>query len=314
VNTRLPRIRFAPDLVEAVVEVRLRGSDPEGGRGPLARYRRETDRIYTLYDRAEERRGAFQALHTRLFEALRCGEAVVEEAQALAGRSDGILVGRAWTRAEEGAELSADRRMVGLRVLPERFSSPEGLRTFLRHEFGHAFDMLDDAFGYGAGAPSAPGALPRVTGERFGVLWDCVVDGRTERTGGVPLHRREDLVEACARLYPALPRAAVTAVVARLWAGERPTYTALLAWATDPGVLAASVGASPESAGAVEVPPPPGASCPLCGFPTHAWAHPVDAAVARRIQEDVPRWVPALGVCARCVEAYAVTASAGGAA
>jgi hypothetical protein len=45
----------------------------------------------------------------------------------------------------------------------------------------------------------------------------------------------------------------------------------------------------------------PGAPCPLCKFPTFAWAEnpPVEA-----ICRDFPRWLPGHGCCARCAELY----------
>lgn len=306
-NKLAPRVRFDRELLEAVVDLILRRREDQSAVDLFARFRRAADRIYVLHHTPEDRRAAFHTLHAGLFEEVNCGMPVLEEAAALSGRVADILVGRAWRPDEEGAELSADRRVVGLRVQPRRFVSPGDLRSFVRHEFGHVADMVDEAFQYGDGA--ATGRLPRLAGVRFGCLWDCVVDGRIARAGGVPLHRREDLEEECARVFPALPSDCVAAAVRRLWEGERPTYGTLVRWATDPAALAVSVGFALEADQNSPI-PPPGAPCPLCGFATHAWAPRIDPAVALRIQADVPAWRPADGVCARCAEGYQMAAGA----
>jgi len=296
-----PRVRFDPELLEAVVDLLVRRRADAGDGEPFRRFRRAADRIYVLYDTPKERQEAFRSLHARLFDEMGCGRAVIEEARVLIGWVQEVVVARAWRADEEGADLSADRRLVGVRIQPGRFISSTGLQSFLRHEFGHISDMVDEAFLYGDGAAS--GRLPRLAGARFGSLWDCVVDGRIARAGGVPLHSREDLEEECARLFPVLPPDGVAAIVRRLWEGERPTYASLVRWATDPAALAAWAGltlAAEDPRGT----PPPGAPCPLCGFATYAWAPEIDPVIAAAIQADVPEWQPADGVCARCVEAY----------
>lgn len=298
-----PLVRFDRELLEAVVDLLLRRRAAEGDGAPLERFRSAADRIYVRYETPEDRRAAFYALQARHFEELRCGTPVAEEAAVLAGWVDDIVVGRAWRPGEEGAELNADRRMVGLRVQPYRFATPAELRSFLRHEFGHVADMVDGTFRYGDGAPA--GRLPRLTGARFGCLWDVVVDGRIARGGGVPLRSRAELEEECGRLFPALPAHVVAAVVRRLWEGERPTYATLVRWAVDPGALAAWAGfalPAQDRGGS----PPPGAPCPLCGFATYAWAPEIDAVTAAAVRADIPDWQPAAGMCARCAEAYTV--------
>ncbi len=91
-------------------------------------------------------------------------------------------------------------------------------------------------------------------------------------------------------------------------------YALLVRWAADPAALAAWVGWSTD--GAEPAAASLGAPCPLCGFPTYAWAPAIDLPVERVIQEDFPAWRSRDGACARCVEAYAVrrefTAPVGG--
>lgn len=298
------RIRYAPDLLEAVVEHLFRRREAED-RPAYERYRRAADRIYALHEQPDARRAAFHALHTRLFEESGCGEPVAVAAAGFAGRIEEVLVTRAWSRSEEGAELSDDGRMLGLRLLPAWFGSLPDLRRFLRHECGHVADMLDETFGYGSRLAGVSGGMPRLHGDRFGFLWDCSVDGRTERAGGTPLRTREGLEEEGVRLFPTFPREVVAAVVRRLWEGERPPYALLVRLAVDPAVVAAWAGASLTLEGRVTG-PLPGAPCPLCGFPTHAWAPAIDDTVAGLIEADFPTWRRNEGACARCVEGYAL--------
>lgn len=292
------RIRYDADLLEAAVEAVLRhGGDRTAGE----RYRRAADRIYTRYPDPESRRQAFDALHARLFEEMGCAPPVRAAASGLEGQVSEVLVGRAWTQEEEGADLDVRLRAVRLRLLPARFLSLPDLEVFLHHEFVHILDMLDDGFGYGPGAEGLPGTISWLLGERFGCLWDCSVDGRIARAGGRPLHPPGELEERCARLFPALPPGGAVAVVRRLWEGERPSYPTLLRWAVEPAALAAWAGCGPLQSAAG---PPPGAPCPLCGFPTHEWAGEVEEGVLELIRADFPTWQPREGACARCVEVY----------
>jgi hypothetical protein len=49
----------------------------------------------------------------------------------------------------------------------------------------------------------------------------------------------------------------------------------------------------------------PGAPCPVCAFPTHAWrAGAVAEEIARAIREDAPAWSPESGLCERCADVY----------
>lgn len=300
-----PPIRYTVGLQEAVVERLLRGQLEAGDRSAYERYRRAADWIYIQHVDPEARREAFRILYARFFEELDCGRPVAEAVRAFAGAIDDVLISCAWTRAEEGAELSQDRRTLGLRILPARFAALPDLERFLRHECGHVADMLDKSFGYGAGLPEGPAGATRPLGERFGLLWDCSIDGRTARTGGVPLRTREDYEAAFGRVFPGFASAPAGVVVSRSWEGERPTYADLVRVAADPLALAvwAEVPASPEA----DAPGPvPGAPCPLCGFPTHAWADAIDPGVARLIRTDFPAWHITQGACQRCIQGYAL--------
>lgn len=302
-----PRIRLEPALLEAAVDLLLAGPAAEEQR--YQRFRRAADRLYALHETPEARRAAFHLLYSGLFEDLGCAAVLGEALAGLAGRVDEVLVARAMTPAEEGAELGADGRTAGLRIAPARFAQTADLRRFIRHECAHLVDMLDPAFAYGIGAPGVGERVRRLVGERFGCLWDCSVDGRAARAGTDPLRRREDLEEECARLYPSLTGETVTGVVRRLWEGERPTYGTLVEWAGNPAALATWAGFAAE-AGDGAAGPAPGAACPLCGFPTYDWASGITEPTADLIRQDFPGWQIREGACGRCVEAYQVREAA----
>lgn len=304
-----PRIRYTVGLQEAVVERLLRGQLEAGDRSAYERYRRAADWIYIQHVHPEARREAFRILYARFFEELDCGRPVAEAVRAFTSLIADVLVSRAWTRAEEGAELSQDRRTLGLRILPARFASALELERFLHHERGHVADMLDEAFGYGSGLPEGPAGATRPMGERFGFLWDCSIDGRTARAGGVPWRTRDEYQKRCGRFFPSLSPAATEVVVNGLWEGERPAYPSLIRMAEDPVILAAWAGTSLADQRQASD-PIPGAPCPLCGFPTHDWTTAIDPAVSHLIQEDFPAWHVRQGACERCVEGYALRQAA----
>jgi hypothetical protein len=308
-------VRYAPDLQEAAVLRALERRKKGGNPAVADDYRKAADRIYAQHDDAESRRGAFQALHARLFGELEYSRPIDEALKHSNLRFDAVFVTRAWSPPEEGAALSVDGKTLGMRIMVDRFGSPD-LPRLLRHELGHVIDMLDPAFGYGLGrAVSTPGAH-RIE-DRFSLLWDCVVDGRTAAAGGQPLATRSERYAEFRRLFPEFTPDAAEIVVGSLWGGARPTYHELISLARDPQALAVWCGlptaagmASAQSAGwSVAV---PGAPCPLCGFPTFSWKRTIPTAIAERIVVDFPTWSPGRGACERCVEGYAVPAGMGG--
>ena len=52
--------------------------------------------------------------------------------------------------------------------------------------------------------------------------------------------------------------------------------------------------------------PSPGGPCPLCGFPTFAWADPLklNEKVLAAVRREFPNWLPHHGVCGRCCAVY----------
>lgn len=316
--TAPPPVRCAPDLLEAVIEREIDRCRRRGDAARVAAYREAADALYATHDDPESRQAAFQRLHARLFEALGYARPIHEALERLGLTFEAILIARAWKPAEEEADLSPDRSTLGLRLLPDRFGTP-ALARVANHELGHVCDMCDPAFAYGASDAPAPRATGQLQADRFGLLWDCVVDGRTARAGLAPLETREERLTAFGRLFPAFRHEAAAIIVDRLWEGVRPTYDELVRFAGHPAALAAWAGVPAAFAMAAGLVPPDdapapirGAPCPLCGFPTFTWARAMPEALAMRIAADFPGWSRALGACERCAEGYAVMAEYGG--
>lgn len=299
-----PVLRYQAALVEAVVERELLRRAQAGETHWQQHYRRTADRLYLLHREPEARAAAFRRLHLDLFEALGCGRPVADALARARLPCRVVVVGRARSPDDEGADLAPDRCTLLVRLTPERFGDPSCGRL-LDHEFGHVADMLDPTFGYGQTAGDGAPVARRLLGHRFGLLWDCAVDGRTARAGRAPRRARTAYVAAVGKAFPRLSPQGAGVVVDRLWEGPRPTYRELVRFAADAGALAAWAGVRLDE-GRDGGRPAPGAPCPLCRFPTYAWAASVPATVARCIAAEVPTWTPGAGLCERCAERYAL--------
>jgi len=300
-------IGYEPRLVEEAVMTVLRGRAEERA------FRTERDEIYTIAD-PDEREARFCTVHAAWFERLGLTEPVAEalrEQSSVAAGTIRVLVTRASSRREEGAELfvaagageiDASRRTVVLQLRPGAFADREALRALLRHELTHVADMLDPAFGYtprwvGAATETLPDALLR---ERYRVLWGTCVDGRLARRGWAPPGVRTTRLGEFAAAFPMLGQH-TEAAFARLFAGWRPTHPDLVRFAAEPERILEGRRVRERRA------PHPGERCPLCGFPTHAFEPDpgrLPREVRARIQESFPGWRPAHGLCRQCADLY----------
>src|SRR5262249_1660364 len=79
-----------------------------------------------------------------------------------------------------------------------------------------------------------------------------------------------------------------------IWNHPTPTHAMLVDLVCDPRQRRTSTD------------PRPGAPCPLCGFPTFAWASLASLAesTASAIRSEFPHWTLEQGACARCVQIY----------
>jgi hypothetical protein len=256
-------LTYDSDLLEGVVFLASR-------RMPDLLARRFHRERTSLYSRDED---AFFQFHLKWFRDLGFEDRLLKDAKHLP--ADTLLFRKAVSKKDEGAELFVrpDAKNVALALRAERFFEPD-FESWLAHELTHISDMLDPTFAYEPEIhlPDAPPAELDLLRERYRVLWDVTIDGRLNRNKPARL----------AEFQKVLPG---SDAFERLWS-RRPSHPELVA-------LAKSVLARAQRT--------PGAACPLCKFPTFAWA---DAPPAESIQRDFPRWLPEHGCCARCAELY----------
>jgi hypothetical protein len=160
----------------------------------------------------------------------------------------------------------------------------------------HLSDMVDPAFGYSPSLelPGLNSAQQRLARERYRLLWDITIDGRLAAKGYCPMQTRDQHAAAFARGYSFWPQQKQAAVFDSLWQGTAPRHSEFLALIADPRGLRDAHR------------PAPGASCPLCDFPTFAWAAIEDLApgLCDRVRSEFPNWQPEHGLCSRCLESY----------
>lgn len=299
-------LRVEPPLAEALAWRALTRLEAAGEPGPLAEHHRRAAPLYEL-DEGPARDAAFRRLAER--EVLELGilaplQAAFAERADLVERIEQLLVGEAAGSAQEGATCDRSGRRIGLRALLHRFDDPGRLRAWARHALAHAADTLDAAFAYEPGWDEGAAGAGAVA-QRLHLLWDVSIDGRAARgdpTAAALARARHEA--AVARLLPGAGPAAVGALIERLWSGDRPTFTELRAWATEPGRL----GPLGPEASAADGRLAPG-RCPLCSFPSHDLTVP-DPAVAADVARDYPAWRPGQGLCPRCLDRYAFHAFA----
>lgn len=305
------QLRYDEELVEAAVFLCASGGRATVPSIQIRRFHAEREKLYSILD-PEERNAAFYRLHLEWFREWGLERAlleVVEEFPLLLRQLAVLAFRKARRRSEEGAELfvSAETgRNAVVALLPERFADESSARAagglplapFLRHELAHVHDMLDPGFGYSPELPlrGPDRARERLIRERYRLLWNITVDGRLSRAGRVTLGSESSHRAAFDRAFDFWSESRRDEVFQRLWTGAAAQHEELLAYASDPR----------EARHAAE--PEPGAPCPLCGFPTFAWASAerLTEAVQTAIRREFPHWRPEQGACARCAEVFRV--------
>lgn len=299
-------VRVDPTFAEAVVRRVLtarRSSDPAVVASHVAR----AGPIYAIDD-ARLRAAGFERLALAEFEELGLAEMVrsaIEARPDVARRVRVVLLGEARGRPDEGVTWEPSGAHLGLRVDPVRFDRPDRLAAWARHVLVHAEDTLDPGFGF------RPGWLERSRSrpvqQRVHDLWDVTVDARLD---GVP---REDLAPTrrahrlrLAAHLPGCPDAVVDALLDRLWAGPRPTYTQLVDWASDREALVAALPGVDPGTGRRDAD-----RCPLCRFPGGDIRVP-DEHIAVLVTDEYPDWRPAQGLCGRCTDRFRLGGLTGG--
>lgn len=286
----MPKLRIEPQLLETLVAAELDRAERAGERALVRDYHSLAD---PLYERLapEERENAFAQIHLVWFDQRGWREWFAElwaEFPEL-GRAEGLLVLAARHKQDEGAVLGRDGAGVCLRALPARFADRQRLATFVRHEFLHASDMLDPAFGYRIERQDTF-TEANALAERYRALWCSYVDARLARRGVEPLVSPEARLRELKRAFPALAVEQLAALSA-----QEPNVALTHA---DLMELARQIPDSSDPA------PRPGTRCPLCRFPTFEWAKEIAPETVNAIQSDFRGWNVRQGACARCVERY----------
>lgn len=306
------RFSFDPGLTEAVVWREIERREQEGDLSLFATYHEYADRIYE-FRRAEERQPEFEKLHEKFFRMLGFADAIegaFEEFPELKSKVREVFVGSALSRSEEGADLSRDLQIIGIKIRVERFEDLGTLKGFLRRELLHACDMLDEQFGYlpPEVLSSMPGAEQNLVRERFRLLWDIYVDSRLVRRGRGSADWRELRLAEFAAFYRKLPEHLRSRIFDSLWQAERLTHAELLEMARDLNKLVGRYERHALDLSGEERASMPGAPCPLCRFPTYAWSNELTVEIIKLIKQDSPAWEPEQGACERCVELYSLKA------
>ncbi|HEX5223162.1 MAG TPA: hypothetical protein VFZ59_26625 [Verrucomicrobiae bacterium] len=302
----------------------------------IARFHREREKLYSILD-PDERNTAFFKLHLDWFREWGLEQpltGMLNEFPLMREQLDVLAVRKTSGKNDAGAELyvnEANQRTGLLALRPEWIATgsaafkppqretadgigfvpePSESRTlkraearapltimdFLRHEFTHLHDMLNPAFGYSpelalAGLNAAQKRLAR---ERYRLLWDITIDGRLALAGHTPVQTHAQHAEAFARGYSFWPEQQQAEAFDALWRNSNPRHTDFLGLIADPRGLRQAHR------------PAPGASCPLCDFPTFNWAdaNALSPEVIERIVIEFPAWSPEQGFCNRCRETY----------
>jgi hypothetical protein len=301
------RLHFDEDFLEIAVFTCATGKAWKIPSMQITRFHRERERLYRIAD-ADERNAAFFDLHFEWFREWGLEKfltTIIAEYPHLEPQLQLLAFRKARAKSDEAAALYVNAEtgrhgVVAFRA--ERFDEPEPLGRFLRHEFTHLHDMVDPAFGYTPElhAPGFSSAQRRLARDRYRLLWDITIDARLARAGRATQTPRAAHEAAFQRAYGFWPEEKRAQVFGELWNARQPQHRRLAELASDPRDLAHVQG------------PIPGSSCPLCGFPTFAWAPQIEAKDALQliaaIRRDFPNWLPDHGVCARCVEIYEVAA------
>jgi len=296
-------VRYDPKLIEEVVFHAERNNC----------IARELDeRRSRIYEAAEpnERERLFHDLYGSWFARRGLGKVVdqaLREQPMISAHVGSCYVVCATQTKEEGAELFVapdrgldenQRRTLRILIRPESLLKYWSAITFLRHELFHIADMLDPAFAYEPALPKTDGGptYDTLITNRYRVLWDVTINGRMLRRGWISASIRDEQLRDLRYAFSMLEEKSGE-LFSRFFDGERPTHPELAAFALDPR---AAIGCLHSAS-------TPGTHCPLCRFPTHVFEpepENLGSEVIAVINQDFPRWAPALGLCAQCADLY----------
>jgi hypothetical protein len=300
------QLRYDEDFIESAAFLCTSGKRKSVPSLQIVRFHRERERLYAILD-PDERNTAFFNLHLDWFREWGLEKLITDllkEFPLLPEKLAVLAVRKTRNKNDDGAELYVNetgQRSAILALRPESFERDAALRDYVRHEFTHLSDMLDPAFGYAPtlDLPGLNGAQQRLARERYRLLWDITIDGRLAAAGRSPMQPREQHAAAFARGYSFWSADRQAETFESLWHDAAPNHANFLALIADPRGLRDAHR------------PEPGASCPLCDFPTFQWADAtvLPPAILQRITAEFPAWQPEQSLCSRCLETYEATAS-----
>ncbi len=300
------QLRYDEDFIEAAAFFCTSGRRSGVPSLQIARFHREREKLYAILD-PDERNTAFFNLHLDWFREWGLEKLITDllkEFPLLLEKLSVLAVRKTRNKNDDGAELyvnEAGQRSAILALRPESFERDAALRDYVRHEFTHLSDMLDPAFGYAPtlDLPGLNGAQQRLARERYRLLWDITIDGRLAAAGRTPMQAREQHAAAFARGYSFWPEQRQAEAFNALWQGRSPRHADFLTLIADPRGLRDAHR------------PAPGASCPLCDFPTFQWADVamLPPEIVHRIVAEFPAWQPEQSLCSRCLETYQAAAN-----
>lgn len=302
------QLRYDEDFIEAAAFLCTSGQRKSVPSLQIARFHREREKLYAILD-PDERNTAFFNLHLDWFREWGLEKLITDllkEFPLLPEKLSVLAVRKTRNKNDDGAELYVNetgQRSAILALRPDSFERDAALRDYVRHEFTHLSDMLDPAFGYAPtlDLPGLNGAQMRLARERYRLLWDITIDGRLAAAGRAPIQPREQHAAAFARGYSFWPNDRQTESFESLWHDAAPNHANFLALIADPRGLRDAHR------------PAPGASCPLCDFPTFIWAdsETLRPEIVARVTAEFPTWSPEQGLCGRCLETYQAAALLG---
>lgn len=295
------QLRYDEDFIEAAVFLCASGRRKGVPSLQISRFHREREKLYAVLD-PDERNTAFFKLHLDWFREWGLEQpltGMLNEFPMVREQLGVLAVRKTTGKNDEGAELyvnEAGQRTGMLALRLERLTNDAALRHYLRHEFTHLHDMLDPAFGYSPALdlPRLNAAQMRLARERYRLLWDITIDGRLTAAGHTPMATFAQHAAAFARGYSFWSDQKQTETFASLWQSRAPRHADFLALIADPRGLRDAHR------------PAPGASCPLCDFPTFTWAdtEALSPEILHRISAEFSAWTPEQGLCGRCLETY----------
>ena len=297
------RLSYEEDFVEEAVLLCASGRHKAFSSLLIKRFHRAREKLYELLD-PDERNTAFFRLHLEWFREWgleRLLTVPLKEFAGLPGALNVLAFRKSRRKNEEGTELyvnEAGEQTGVVAMHPEFLVTKVDVDAFLRRELMHLQDMVEPAFGY---LPELPVSGPslnqaRLARERYRLLWDVSIDGRLTSSGRATVATKEQRWAEFANTFSFWSVARQQEIFESLWENPTPTHDALAELVTDPRQLHTSTS------------PRPGGPCPLCGFPTFAWATPASLAepTLNAIRAEFAHWTPEQGACARCVSIYRV--------